>query len=319
MSPRRFGLFLALPGPTREPTPSMAARRVVFDSGAGPPGFRPAAGPRQRPALRTWGGPGGAGPGWDTAVGPGWGRVRAPAASWAPSANADTGGARTTRWGNPRPANTLVLVLSPAVVVWSCARWHHELHLYVSFLLLLLTRAPCSLHRAGGVGPGERWGRRGPQLSWKAGWQARGQSLCLGWCWKEHRGARGSAGTWALGPCSMRCLWQFSTVSLRGCPRAWSHFWHKLAQAWEGCPQAASSRQLPERGAPEHAVLWSLFLSAPLPALGAGGSTARLLRLQRRKSSPCGCWRWRWWGRHDAHAPRTFTEALGGPLQVITG
>lgn len=45
--------------------------------------------------------------------------------------------------------------------------------------------------------------------------------------------------------------------------------------AWEGCPQAAASRQLLERGAPEHDVLSSLFTSVPQPALGSAGSAAR--------------------------------------------
>lgn len=56
----------------------------------------------------------------------------------------------------------------------------------------------------------------------------------------------------------------FHCVSLRSSERAESLFWHKLVLAWEGCPQASASQQLPKQGVPEHTVLWSLFPSTSL-------------------------------------------------------
>lgn len=106
-------------------------------------------------------------------------------------------------------------------------------------------------------------GRRGPQLSWNK--LIRGPSLTkvkvhLGNAFRHRVGLsecpvqvqelvipvcpardiqcfwKAGAGRWSRGNaeeagcahCSTtRCFWQFSTVSLRGCPRAWSCSWHK--------------------------------------------------------------------------------------------
>lgn len=229
---------------------------------------------------------------FDSGAGPAGFPLRGPAegahaAPWVPSV--DTGRASKALRRNPRPDSALVLMLSLAKVAPVGAVGC----IFVSFSHCCSSRVPLAPFAVPVVWVLARLERSAGVL--EAGRQG------------------GRAGVWGASRRRMRMhmdlqareLWDLalppiiSTVSLWGRLRAQSRFWYELAQAWEGCPQAAASPQLPGRGAPEHAVLWSLFPSActrrwrqSLPLVGAPaweGFLLQLLVLEVVRKGRCRC------------------------------